>query len=291
MPVNPATADPPDSAEVGQNLRAARARTGMTRKQLARISGTSERYLAHLEAGSGNPSLEVLNALADALDLPLVDLLPLGGERSVAYARATAALRRVPAERLPAFHDWLGQAEGVGDKGRRIVLVGLRGAGKSALGELLAQRLEMPFVEMSKAVEAAYGGDIGLLIELGGQGALRQYERDVWEDIIASHPAAVIAAPGGIVADGPLYDRLLASAHSIWLQASPEDHMKRVMAQGDFRPMASNRGAMADLKAILEARSAEYARADAALNTSARNLAATADSLESISARLLDPYM
>ena len=258
-------------AEFGARLRAARSKVGMTRKRLAVASGASERYLALIEAGDGNPSLSIMQALAGALDVAVAELLPLGGECDARYAEAAAAVRRLLPERLPSLLEWTDRPPGqAGSKGARIVLLGLRGAGKTSLGKALAKRLKAPFVEVSKKVEEAYGGDLGLLIELSGQAALHRYESDVWEEIVSSHESAVIAAPGGVVADGALYGRILATAHSIWLQASPEDHMTRVMEQGDFRPMKPSRGAMSDLKAILSARSSEYARADAQLDTSAQ---------------------
>jgi XRE family aerobic/anaerobic benzoate catabolism transcriptional regulator len=253
----------------------------MTRRQLATASGTSERYLANIESGVGNPSLGILNALAQALGLPVADLLPLGGERDEAHAEACALLRRLPQPRIAAAIDWIRQSTPLsGAKAHRIVLIGLRGAGKSSLGKALAERLEMPFLELSKEVERAYGGKMGLLIELGGQNALRRYEHEAWDSVVRAHEAAVIATPGGIVADPVLYERVLQTAHSVWLSAKPEDHMARVMAQGDFRPMASNRGAMADLKAILDARAADYARADTQVDTSKRDFAETLGALE-----------
>jgi XRE family transcriptional regulator, aerobic/anaerobic benzoate catabolism transcriptional regulator len=270
----------PDFAELGRRLRAARARAGITRRQLAVASGTSERYLAHLESGTGNPSLSVLTALSATLDLAPVELLPQGGERSGRYEAVIAAVRRLPQDRLEELQQWLHKATAIGEKARRIALVGLRGAGKSSLGQALAERLGVPFLEMSREVERAYGGEIGLLIELGGQSALRSYEEQAWEAIRVEHGAAVIAMPGGIVANGPLYDRVLATSHSLWLQATPNDHMARVMAQGDFRPMASNRRAMDDLKTILQARSLEYARADMSLDTSAHAFDETLANLE-----------
>jgi len=280
MKALPAAPDETGAPGVGQRLRAARAKIGMTRKQLAVASGASERYLAQIEAGQGNPTLSFLASIAQALDMAPVELLPLGGERNSAYAKAVSAVRRLPGNRLAALHNWIerpGSPEGA--KAHRVVLIGLRGAGKSTLGAALADRLGMPFFEISKQVELAYGGSIGLLLELSGQAALRRYEAEAWDQIEAQHLSAVIAVPGGVVANEPLYDRVLSSAHSIWLRASPEDHMGRVMAQGDFRPMASNREAMADLKAILEARSADYAMADAQLDTSAQDFEATADLL------------
>jgi XRE family transcriptional regulator, aerobic/anaerobic benzoate catabolism transcriptional regulator len=270
-------------AEVGARLRSARSKAGLTRKQLAAASGASERYLAHLEAGSGNPSVEMLLAIAGGLHVAMADLLPLGGERSEERARAASILRRLPRVRLDAATEWMQKpALPTGGKDNRIALIGLRGAGKSSLGAELARRLHMPFFEISKEVERSYGGAVSLLIELNGQGALRRYEAEVVEAICRENSAAIIAAPGGIVADGPLYDTLLASTHSIWLEARPEEHMSRVVAQGDLRPMAGARAAMEDLKSILAARSADYARADARLDTSAQDFEKTADRLETM---------
>ena len=278
------------AAELAERVRAARAKIGMTRKQLAAASGASERYLANIEQGVGNPSLSLLSSLATALDMALAELLPLGGEQGELRAQTAAALRRLPEGRLPSILEALRSpvAADVG-KAHRMVLVGLRGAGKSSLGAALAKRLGVPFFEISHEVERAYGADIGALLELSGQSALRRYERDVWEAIVERESAAVIGAPGAIVAEPTLYERLLASAHSVWLQATPEDHMSRVIAQGDFRPMADNRSAMNDLKAILAARAADYARCDATLNTSEQDFDATVERLEMIARRLRDP--
>lgn len=281
--VDPAVGKADWSVEIAERIRAARARSGFTRRQLASASGASERYLAHLEAGTGNPSIEMLVAVASALGLAVADLLPLGGERSEDVARAAQLLRRLPAERLREVMAVLSGGAGADrSKARRIALVGLRGAGKSSLGQALAERLDCRFFEISKEVERRYGGSIAVLLEINGPAALRRYEAEALEDICANNGMAVIAAPGAIVAEGRLYDRLLQSAWTVWLQATPEDHMSRVVAQGDLRPMARNRGAMADLKAILGAREAEYARADARIDTSAQDFAATLDRLETV---------
>jgi XRE family aerobic/anaerobic benzoate catabolism transcriptional regulator len=288
MAANEAT--DPAHPEVGQRLRAARARVGMTRKQLASASGTSERYLAHLEAGTGNPSLTVMGAVAQALDLAIADLLPMGGERNPRTAELVAAVRRLGPERREELSAWLAQHAMLdGTRAQRIVLIGLRGAGKSSLGAEVAERIGYPFFEVSKEVERAYGGAMGLLIEFSGQSAVRRYESEVWDQIVASHDRAVIAAPGGIVADGALYSRVLETAHSIWLRADPEDHMSRVMQQGDMRPMAANRAAMDDLRAILEARSGEYAKADFQLETSTQDFNATVTLLETQIRAIIEP--
>lgn len=276
------------SADVADRIRSARARTGFTRKQLALASGASERYLAHLEAGTGNPSLEMLMAIADALGVAMAELLPLGGERDPAVCVAAQALRRLPRDRLGDILDSLGEVDS-GDeaKGRRVALVGLRGAGKTSLGKALAERINVPFFEVSKEVEKRYGGSIGVLIEINGPAALRRYEAEVLKDICRSATSAVISAPGAVVADGKLYNQLLASTWTVWLQADPADHMQRVIAQGDLRPIAGSRAAMNDLKSILAAREADYRRADARLNTSEQDFDATLQRLDELVSHLM----
>lgn len=275
------------SHEIAQRIRSARARTGFTRKQLATASGASERYLAHLEAGTGNPSVEMLLAIADALGMAMAELLPMGGERDAGVAHAAQLLRRLPPERIREALSWLsGSPQVIDGKGRRIALIGLRGAGKSSLGNALAERLKVPFLEVSKEVEQRYGGSIGVLLDINGPAALRRYEAEVLQDLCRRHSAAVIAAPGAVVADGKLYDQLLRDCWTVWLQASPEDHMSRVVAQGDLRPMTGNRAAMNDLKAILAAREPDYARADARLDTSAQDFDHTVSLLQGIVASL-----
>ncbi len=264
------------SADIAQRIRSTRARVGLTRKQLAAASNASERYLATLETGAGNPSIDMLEAIADALNVAPAELLPMGGERDPLIARIAMQLRRMPNDRVRAVLSYIGKpSESLGDKANRISLIGLRGAGKSTLGAALAERLGYPFFEISKEVERIYGGSIAVMMELNGPATLRKFEAQVLDEIISKNESAVIAAPGAIVSSPALYEQLLRSSKSIWLQASPEDHMQRVMAQGDLRPMAGNRTAMNDLKAILAARESEYARADLRLDTSAQDFAAS----------------
>lgn len=277
------------SQEIAARIRSARARTGFTRKQLAAASGASERYLAHLEAGTGNPSVEMLMAIAEALGMAMAELLPMGGERDAGVAQAAQLLRRLPPERIRAALSWMsGSPQIIDGKGGRIALIGLRGAGKTSLGQALADRLKVPFFEVSKEVEKRYGGSIGVLLDINGPAALRRYEAEVLQDICQTNPAAVIAAPGAVVADGKLFDQLLADCWTVWLQASPEDHMSRVVAQGDLRPITGNRAAMNDLKAILAAREADYARADARLDTSAQDFERTVTLLQGAVASLMN---
>ena len=257
--------------DVGRLVRLARAKRGATRRQLAQDSGASERYLAQIESGQGNPSVIILKSIADALDVPIIELLPRTDGRAAAMAHILDVLGRMPLAELPALAKLIeahGAREGASDRGRRIALVGLRGAGKSTLGQLLAQRLRCPFIELDRLVEQDYGARIPDLIEMAGLATFRRYERACLERVIDEHAAAVIATAGGIVANAETYGLLLRRTDTVWIKARPEEHMGRVMEQGDFRPMAKNREAMGDLVAILEARRADYARAQFELDTS-----------------------
>lgn len=276
------------SKEIAARIRSARARAGLTRKQLATVANASERYLATLEAGNGNPSVEMLVAIAAALNIAMAELLPLGGEQHLVVSQVASHLRRLPPQRVQNALDWLvKQGRGDGEKAQRIALIGLRGAGKTSLGEALAERMKVPFFEISKEIEKRYGGSISILMEINGPAAVQRYEADVLDEVLQSNRSAVIAAPGAIVSAGSLYDQLLNSTWTIWLEASPEDHMNRVISQGDLRPMAGNRAAMADLRAILAAREPDYLRADARLNTSAQSFNETLNELERIANQLM----
>ncbi len=258
-------------AAIGRLVRLARAKRGMTRRQLAHASGASERYLAQIEGGEGNPSVIMLASIAQALDVPIIELLPRSNGRTAAMAQILDVLARTPRAELPALAELIESRAARGaaiDRGRRIALVGLRGAGKSTLGRRLADALGCPFIELDRLVEQNYGARIPDLIEMAGLATFRRYERACLERVIAEHDAAVIATAGGIVSDSETYALLLRRTHTVWIKARPDEHMRRVMAQGDFRPMAQNREAMADLVAILDARRADYARAQAELDTS-----------------------
>ncbi len=258
-------------AAIGAEVRRHRAKRGMTRRQLAEASATSERYLAQIESGAGNPSAGVLRAIAQALGLPAAALLPEAGARPAALAAIVDLLHQVPEAELPALaKDIEARVAGAAtaDRARRIALIGLRGAGKSTLGRLLAKELGWPFIELDRLIEEDYGASIPDLIEMAGAATFRRHERSALERVVAAHEAAIITTAGGIVADAETFALLLRRTHTVWIKARPDDHMSRVMAQGDFRPMAQNREAMADLVAILEARRADYARAEAEVDTS-----------------------
>jgi XRE family aerobic/anaerobic benzoate catabolism transcriptional regulator len=283
-------ADAAFAAQLGRMVRLGRAKRGMSRRQLAQDSGTSERYLAQIESGAGNPSVLVMHAIAEALELPIIELLPREAGRSAAYARIVDLLGRLPPADLSSIAEMIERQikQAVApDRARRIGLVGLRGGGKSTLGALLADKLGVPFIELDRMVEQEYGASLPLLIEISGVATFRRHERACLERVIAENETAVIATAGGIVSDAETYGLLLRRTHTVWITARPDEHMGRVMKQGDFRPMARNREAMADLHAILEARRADYARAEAALDTSG---ATVQQSLAKLS-KLVAPWM
>ena len=267
---------------LGERVRSLRSRRGMTRKALAASADVSERHLANLEYGVGNASILVLLQVADALQCQLAELLgdvtTLSPEwlllRELLGRRDEATLRRVRVA-VAQLLDEGSVARAAQPRRTLVALIGLRGAGKSTLGQRLADDLGFAFVELSREIEKFAGCSISEIQALYGQNAYRRYERRALEEAIQIHPEAVIATPGGLVSDPATFNLLLAHCTTVWLQARPEDHMKRVTAQGDLRPMAASREAMADLKAILVDRAAFYSKADLQIDTSAQPLEET----------------
>jgi XRE family transcriptional regulator, aerobic/anaerobic benzoate catabolism transcriptional regulator len=268
---------------LGERVRGLRARRGLTRKAVALTAGVSERHLANLEYGIGNASILILSQVAQALQCPLAELI---GDvstsspewlliREMLEHRSEAELRRARV----AIGEMFGTRGDAGAKSRRIALVGLRGAGKSTLGQMLADDLDYPFIELSREIEKFAGCTIREIHDLYGTNAYRRYERRALEEAIQIYPEVVIATPGGIVSDAATFNELLAHCTTIWLQASPEDHMRRVTAQGDMRPMQASPEAMDDLRRILAGRSAFYSKADLVFDTSAQPLTPTFQAL------------
>ena len=272
------------AAEVGRLVRRGRARRAITRRQLATESGISERYLAQIEGGYGNPSMTMLKAVADALETSINSLLPSDARQERLHRIMDLVARMRPSD-WPALEQHIEARliEGAkSERAHRIALVGLRGAGKSTLGRDLADRLGYPFVELNRVVEAEYGASISMLIEMSGVSTFRRYERASLEKVIADHEKVVIATAGGMVSSPETYALLLRRAHTVWVKAQPQEHMSRVIAQGDFRPMSENREAMADLVAILDARSSDYAQAEAELDTSGQTVEQSGDNLQKL---------
>jgi XRE family aerobic/anaerobic benzoate catabolism transcriptional regulator len=246
-PLTSAQQDAAYLARLGERVRAWRTDQAMTRRTLSEASGVSERYLAQLESGQGNMSVLLLRKVARAMSIPL--------------------------DRLVAD-------EGRSPRAERIALVGLRGAGKSTLGEKLARGLDVPFVELDKEVEKEAGAKLGEVFAMYGQDAYRRFERRALERVLADHPRAVIAAGGSLVTDPATYQMLLQNCVCVWLKASPEEHMSRVIAQGDMRPFKGRSAALLEIRKLLKDREELYARADAAVETSGKSVAKSLEQIK-----------
>ncbi len=264
-------------AELGGRVRAWRARRGMTRKALAADSGLSERFLADVESGKGNVSINSLAAAARALNITVIDLLQ--DAPRPAFARTQALLGQLDDAQLDQANAWLGSTFGLGGAlGRelRVALIGLRGAGKSTLGAQLASDRKVPFIELDREIEREAGTSMNEILLLHGQAGYRRYERRALLRIAEEHSAGVVMTTGGsIVSERETFDLLQSRFYCVWLKASPEEHMARVVAQGDMRPFdttGANHEALDDLRRILSSREALYARADAVVDTAARTL-------------------
>ena len=256
---------------VGERVREARARRGMTRKILARDSGVSERYIAQLEAGQGNPSLLVMLEIAQALDLPIEKLVYNGPELPIDLLHLTEYLKTMPPEALSEVRNLIVAHFGgldMSTRAGRVALIGLRGAGKSTLGAMLAERLDVPFFELDRLIEQESGVSLSVLFDLYGQSGFRRFERRCLDEVIEHYPRFVLATGGSLVSEPATFERLLTVCYTVWLRASAEDHMQRVIAQGDMRPMAENRESMADLERILTVREPLYSKADLTIDTS-----------------------
>lgn len=260
-------------ARLGRRVREAREQRGMARKVLARSAQVSERYLALLEGGAGNASIVLLRRVAGALGMPLATLLE-PESRSVEQRLIGQLLASLPAERATAMLARLRQELGAEEslRRRRIALLGLRGAGKSTLGDRLAAALHRRFVELDRLIEREAGMALSEVFLLYGQAGYRRIERRCLEQVIESADEIVLSVGGGIVSEPETFDLLLASCYTVWVKAAPEEHMARVLAQGDLRPMSGHAEAMADLRRILAAREPLYARADAVLDTSGQSV-------------------
>ena len=261
-------------ALMGRRVRDLRAGLGLTRKELAATSGVSERYVAEVELGRGNVSVLILRQLADALRVSPALLLSVPDAAADDRAALQRLIEQTPAAALPRLRRLLERSFAADEsaRDRRIALIGLRGAGKSTLGRRLARQARVPFIELDAEIERAAGAPLSEIFLLYGQPGYRRHERECLERALAAHPAFVLAAGGSIVTEPSTYELLLQRCRTVWLQARPEDHMARVVAQGDMRPIAGQARAMADLKRILASRKALYARADVALDTTGRTV-------------------
>ncbi|HYI84524.1 MAG TPA: helix-turn-helix transcriptional regulator, partial [Acetobacteraceae bacterium] len=259
---------------VGERLRTLRARRGTTRRDLSRRSRVSERYIAQLEAGSGNISILLLRRIAGALGVSVEEVVAERPERTAERLLLEQVVAHLPEARLAEARDLLlrhfGRRQEARSRGRRIALIGLRGAGKSTLGQMLARRLAIGFVELDREVEREGRMELSDIFAVHGQEGYRRLEREALQLLVREGTPAVIAAGGGIAAEPATFEFLLDTCVTVWLRASPEEHMRRVVEQGDTRPMRDSKRAMDDLRAILASREALYAKADATVDTSGR---------------------
>lgn len=266
----------PFLVSLGDAVRVLRARRGMTRRALAAEAGVSERHLANLESGVGNASILVLRQVAAALDCLLTDLFEASASASPDAALIRDLLRdrsEIELQRARvALSRVLGDGSTAIERRARIALIGLRGAGKSTLGRMLADAFEYPFIELNREIERLAGCRVAEIHALYGPSAYRRYERRALDDVTQRHREAIIATPGGLVSDVATFNRLLDRCLTVWLQATPDEHMSRVLAQGDYRPMAGNTEAMDDLRRILAGRAPFYAKADVTFDTSGKTV-------------------
>lgn len=266
--------------QLGQRVRTMRALRGMSRKVLARVSGISERYIAQLESGKGNVSIVLLRRVSNAMGAHLEDLIP-AAEPVPDWAVIRDLLRKATPNQIAQAKDALsGHGNGASAQHRTsfagIALIGLRGAGKSTLGKMLAKRIGWSFVELNKEVEAQNGLSVAEIIALYGQEGFRRMEQAALGQLLARKELMVLATGGGIVSEPLTFDLILSSFYTIWLKAEPEEHMARVRRQGDLRPMADDRSAMSELRTILLSREPLYARASAVVDTAGLSVDAAA---------------
>ena len=286
MQILPETDAKATLSELGLRVRGWRARRGMTRKQLAADSGLSERFLADVESGKGNVSINSLEAAATALNITVLELLQ--DAPRPALARAQTLLGRLDDSQLDQAYGLLAGTFNLGDeqgREKRIALIGLRGAGKSTLGARLAAHRGVPFIELDREIEREAGTSMNEILLLHGQAGYRRYERRALFRIAEDHAEGVVMTTGGsIVSERETFDLLQSRFYCVWLKASPEEHMSRVVAQGDMRPFDATRGAtaeaMEDLRRILGSREALYARADGVVDTAARTVKQSLKDLE-----------
>ncbi len=269
--------------QLGQRVRRMRGLAGMSRKVLAQVSGISERYIAQLESGKGNVSIVLLRRIANAINAPLDDIIP-GSEPSPDWPVIRDLLKKASPSQIAEVKDLL--AGGASAPLRRsfsgIALIGLRGAGKSTLGKMLAERIGWSFVELNKEIERQNGLSVAEIIALYGQEGFRRMEQAALQQLLARKELMVLATGGGIVSEPVTFDLILNAFYTIWLKAKPEEHMARVRGQGDLRPMADDRSAMAELRNILVSCEPLYARANAVVDTAGLTVEAAAARLSEV---------
>ncbi len=266
-------------------VRAARVAMGLPRRELSERSGVSPRYLAQLEAGEGNISVLLLHRVATALNLKIEDLLSEREPLQEDVQRVAQLYRVASASVQGRVRAMLAPENPMTMRAQRICLVGLRGAGKSTLGRLAADKLKVPFVELNDEIEAQAGMPLAEVMALYGQDGYRGFEAQAITRVIEQHDKLILAVAGGIVAEGATYAQVLERFHTIWIRTSPAEHMARVREQGDLRPMEGNPAAMEQLKTFLTTRTPHYERALAQVNTSSKPVQTSVNELLAVIAK------
>ncbi len=274
---------------LGDRVRNYRARRGMSRKVLSQQSGVSERYLAQLETGHANVSFHILWSLAQTMGTPVTDLLEDRPDEGPDLMLAKRLLDGLSMEEQTRAYALLRQHFGHGAGSvTRVALIGLRGAGKTTLGRLLADHFSVPFIRITQLVEQTAGMDLAEIFVTLGQTGYRRLELNAVRTAIAQNPRVVIETGGSLVSEPETFEALLSSCFTVWVKASPQEHMQRVVDQGDTRPMEGHlQRAMEDLETILESRRVFYGRSDAVLDTSQRKINDCASEL----IRLCTPHL
>ena len=270
---------------LGERVRRLRNQRGMTRKALAQHAEVSERYLAQLESGEGNCSIVLLRRIARAIGVQVSQLVSETSDPPLDAVLFSQFIERLPPHALKEAREIVLRHFGEPtDAARhsRIALIGLRGSGKSTLGRLLAAKLDVPFIELDREIERISGTSLSEIFEMFGQETFRRAEREALEHVLAQHREFVMATSGSIVTEPAAFERLLSSCFTVWMRANPDEHMTRVVAQGDLRPMTSNPRAMDDLVSILQSREPLYAQAEATLNTTGKTPEQSLDELIAI---------
>jgi len=259
--------------QIGNSVRSLRASRGMTRKMLARDSSVSERYLANLEQGQGNISINLLRQVANALHTEPAKLLPSTDKITPEQSLINGFVRRLSVDDQQTALNMLYQRfSSISSDQTQIALIGMRGAGKSTFGRLLEERQNLPFIKLVDVIESIGGMSVSEILELSGQSGYRRLEEDALFRTLNDHNSCCIEAGGSIVSEANELNVLLTSCLVIWVKTSPQEHMDRVIAQGDFRPMADNKYAMNDLESILIERTPYYEQAHAILDTTGKTV-------------------
>lgn len=276
--------EPHDLARsLGQRLRLQRTRRQITRKELSRAADISERYLGEIERGNANVSLGLLVRIAETLGTPLSTFIPVDADGARIARPLAKLLARMTAKQQSALYRRLLREANVQREGvHGVALIGLRGAGKSTLGPMLAKAHKVPFIRLTDMIQDIAGMPTGELLEMMGANAYRRLERQALEKLVAKRSPAVLEAGGGLVLETETFNLLMQSCRVIWLKADPEDHMRRVMEQGDLRPIAGNAQAMDEMRLILQEREPFYSQADNVINTSGKTVQEVFGELEEI---------